>query len=346
MRARYRVALLGFNAVERGALGLCLQYTAGRDLGYEEASDAARADFLIVDAEADEDLAEQVRAEGRLRDTVFVGEHAVTGSLSQVRRPIDPDAIVQELDELLALRRAEASGLTVELGLPLDERMPAFDLLDDPQPLAGPSSVERAYADAPQPPAVEAASETAAAPAAKPPARPPTLRHMVRSSGDPSEAKAAARRASRMARLRDNPPPRRGAILPPDVLVLDDSEIARRYLCKLLGDFGFRAHAVADSAAAWSLLGEQAFAVAFLDIALGEDDETDGIELCARIKRAPPTAPAPVVMLVSGSGQPADEVRAKLAGCDAYLTKPVGRGSVAGALEACGVALPADARRL
>jgi CheY-like chemotaxis protein len=342
MRARYRVALLGFNAVERGALGLCLQYTAGRDLGYEEASDAARADFLIVDAEAQEDLAEQVRTEGRLRDAVFVGEHAVAGSLSQVRRPIDPDAIVQELDELLALRRAEASGLTVDLGLPLDERMPAFDVLDDPKPLQGPSSVERAYAAGPQPTAIEAEP----APAAKPPARPPTLRDMVRSKGDPAEAKAAARRASRMARLRDNPPPRRGALLPPDVLVLDDSEIARRYLCKLLGDFGFRAHAVADSAAAWSLLGEQAFAVAFLDVELGEEDETDGIELCARIKRAPPTAPAPGVMLVSGSGVPADEVRAQLAGCDAYLTKPVGRGSVARALEACGVALPADARRL
>ena len=45
--------------------------------------------------------------------------------------------------------------------------------------------------------------------------------------------------------------PRAAFAAPPDVLVLDDSEIAVRFLCRLLGDFGFRAHPVRDSAAAW-----------------------------------------------------------------------------------------------
>jgi CheY-like chemotaxis protein len=51
-------------------------------------------------------------------------------------------------------------------------------------------------------------------------------------------------------------------------------------------------------------------------------------------------------MLVSGDAQPADQVRARLAGGDAFLAKPLSRGSVARALEASGVPLPADARRL
>ena len=134
---------------------------------------------------------------------------------------------------------------------------------------------------------------------------------------------------------------------PADVLVLDDSEVALRYLCKLLGEFGFRVHPVRDSQAAWALLERQRFAAAFVDMRLDADDPVDGIVLCQRLKSAPllPERGAASVMLVSGSGQPADEVRARLAGCDAFLAKPLTRGSVARALDGCGVALPADARR-
>ena len=51
------------------------------------------------------------------------------------------------------------------------------------------------------------------------------------------------------------------------------------------------------------------------------------------------------VLLVTAQLNPADRVRATLAGIKAPLTKPVSRGDVARALESCGVTLPADARR-
>jgi CheY-like chemotaxis protein len=349
MRTRYRVAVQGFNTNDRGALALCLQFSAGRRVGYEEVVDAAHADFLIVDADADDALTEQVRAAGRLRDAVFVGARPVAGALSRVARPIDADAIVRELDELLALRRAEAAGVTVEVGLPLDERMPSFEAsgadadaaLDAARPEStsawgdAPTSIERAGALAPpEPPTLDAVIDRAAPPAPQAEARP--------------TSKEAARAAARRARLRDSPPTRAGFAAPPDVLVLDDSEIALRFLCRLLGDFGFRAHPVRDSAAAWALLQGQRFAVAFLDIVLDESEQEDGIALCQRIKQQPPRPDrgADCVMLVSGDAQPADQVRARLAGGDAFLAKPLSRGSVARALEGCGVALPADARRL
>ena len=348
MRKRYRVALQGFNRNDRGALALCLQFSAGRQVGYDEVVDDAHADFLIVDADADESLPEQVRAGGRLRDAVFVVARPVAGALSQVPRPIDADAIVRELDELLALRHAEAAGVTVEVGLPLDERMPSFessgadvaDVLDAPTP-----EVHSAWRDAPT--SIERAGALA-------PPEPPTLDEVVRGAPEspaPAEArptsKQAARAAARRARLRDSPPAPAAFAAPPDVLVLDDSEIAVRFLCRLLGDFGFRAHPVRDSTAAWALLQSQRFAVAFLDVVLDESEEEDGIALCQRIKQQPaPDRGAACVMLVSGDAQPADQVRARLAGGDAFLAKPLSRGSVARALEACGVALPADARRL
>jgi hypothetical protein len=50
-------------------------------------------------------------------------------------------------------------------------------------------------------------------------------------------------------------------------------------------------------------------------------------------------------VLVSTQLRPVERVRAKLAGCDGMLVKPVTRGDVARTLEACGLSLPADARR-
>jgi len=129
--------------------------------------------------------------------------------------------------------------------------------------------------------------------------------------------------------------------------VLDDSEIAQVYLCRLLSDFGFRPHSVQSGAEALDLLARQPFAVVFLDIQLEAGDEHDGIDLCHLIKQEPmsPDGSVPVVVVVSGQARPADKVRAGLAGCDVFLSKPLSRGDVARALESCGVALPSDARR-
>lgn len=451
MPRRYRVALQGFGSTESGALTLSLEFSTGRDLGYEEVADAAESDFLIADADAPE-IADRVRAAGRLRDTVFVGERPVPGALSQVRRPIDADAIVQELDELRALREAEAMGVLVHVELPAAQapgqsRVPPFDPAQAP-PLKGPTSVERAFeasevplappqAAAPAPPpspwllsddeALSFAPSTAGGPGedvASPsqpgsasgtePAAEPKLQRQsqpesqpqsqwrsqpqpqpepgpdarpesealpgwrqeapsapafqgssaaardlpiptapvsiaLRDAGaaGPLSAKAAARAAARRARLRQRPASGAGQAPPADVLVLDDSEIARRFLAKLLGDFGFRVEAVADSAELQRALATRPYSVVFLDVVLGPDDASDGIELCQGIRSIawPPGHVAPRVMMVSGAARPSDEVRARLAGCDAFLRKPISRGSLARALEACGVELPSDARR-
>lgn len=162
-----------------------------------------------------------------------------------------------------------------------------------------------------------------------------------------ADAKAAARAAARRARLQ-------AAGLPEDadetidVLVLDDSEIARRFLGKLLEAFGFRVHGFERSAAAIQRLATQPFAAVFLDIVLGPDDNIDGLELCRRIhhRELPLAGDMPKLMVVSGQAAPADRVRAKLAGCDVFLGKPLTRGDVARAFEACRVRLPSDARRL
>lgn len=109
-----------------------------------------------------------------------------------------------------------------------------------------------------------------------------------------------------------------------DVLVVDDSRIALKFLQTRLHGLGYRVHTALHSTDAMALLDTQAFSLVFLDIALGEGGP-DGLAMCQHIKRRTthPGDLAPGVVIVTGSASSTDRVRGDLAGCDAYLTKPL-----------------------
>ena len=184
------------------------------------------------------------------------------------------------------------------------------------------------------------------------PASPETLAAVLpgRASAPLAKAdkRAAARSASRRARLASG---RAGAApVEPlrDVLVLDADADAGALLCDLLERFGFTVHAVATVAKARAELTTRPFAAIFVDVALDESDGGAGLELLQRVHRLPPPADhaAPALLLVTAPLHPADRVIASLAGVGAPLEKPVTRGAVARALEGRGVTLPADSRRV
>lgn len=110
-----------------------------------------------------------------------------------------------------------------------------------------------------------------------------------------------------------------------DVLVLDDSRIALKFLQSRLQGLGYRAHAVQGADEAMALLEAQPFSLVFLDIDLGGKSPLDGLAVCQHLKqrRTHPQGVAPKVVVVTGSTSPIDRVRGDLAGCDAYLTKPL-----------------------
>ena len=126
-----------------------------------------------------------------------------------------------------------------------------------------------------------------------------------------------------------------------------DSESAAGELNALLEMFGFQVYRAVNSAHAMALLGRLPLAAAFLDVDPCAPGDLDGLELCQQIKQhmLSLAGTAPPVMLLANELSATDRVRARLAGCDALLTRPVRRGDVARALEACRVTLPADERR-
>jgi CheY-like chemotaxis protein len=125
----------------------------------------------------------------------------------------------------------------------------------------------------------------------------------------------------------DAPMRRAGDVVsPPSALVVDDSEIALRFLQRQLNGFGLRTETAPQSTRALQLLAQQRFDVVFLDVDLGPQSEMDGLALCQHLKQAhrpPGTGLPPKVVMVSAHNSPTDRVRGTFAGCDAYLAKPL-----------------------
>lgn len=106
----------------------------------------------------------------------------------------------------------------------------------------------------------------------------------------------------------------------PQVLVVDDSLAVRAQLRSLLEHRGYVVTDADCVDVALDALDRRGFDCVLMDVLM---PDTDGYEGCHEIKARLRGAQAvPVIMLTSKSS-PFDRIRGKMAGCDAYLTKPV-----------------------
>jgi len=109
------------------------------------------------------------------------------------------------------------------------------------------------------------------------------------------------------------------------VLVVDSTPIARQFLMQRLTSLGYDAHGAENGEHALALIEQQVFAIVFLELALTPENGIDGLSLCQAIKQKPdhPNGIAPAVVVTTGQTGSSDRVRSSLAGCDAYLNKPL-----------------------
>ena len=115
-------------------------------------------------------------------------------------------------------------------------------------------------------------------------------------------------------------------------LVVEPSPIARKFLAQRLEGLGYSVHATASAEEALMLNESRVFAVVFVELSLGAGPALDGLALCHAIKQKRGEVPAVVVL----TGQPGSShrVRGELAGCDAYLTKPLAEAQLRATLAA------------
>lgn len=105
------------------------------------------------------------------------------------------------------------------------------------------------------------------------------------------------------------------------ILVVDDSETALHFMQSRLRRFGFTAELVHSGEEALERIAKTPYKFVFLDVMM---EGMDGYQACRAIKQRyyPDGKPPVVVMLTSRTGT-IDKAKGKLAGCDAYLPKPL-----------------------
>lgn len=102
--------------------------------------------------------------------------------------------------------------------------------------------------------------------------------------------------------------------------IVDDDAAHRKLMRILVAEAGYaaRTHATAEAALEIARLDPPGLVIA--DIQL--PGAMDGVALTRALKAAPETAQLPV-LVVSAFATAADEARARRAGCDAWLPKPL-----------------------
>lgn len=103
-----------------------------------------------------------------------------------------------------------------------------------------------------------------------------------------------------------------------NILVVDDSHFSREAISAALVKVGFTVDTAASGAVGIRMAAEKHFDVALVDF---EMPEMLGTEVLRKLRALGTKAPSVLIMLTSRTGA-VDRLRARFAGCDAYLTKP------------------------
>lgn len=103
------------------------------------------------------------------------------------------------------------------------------------------------------------------------------------------------------------------------VLVVDDNRTVREFMKIKLAPFGFNVDYAESGEQAVELSQGKHYTCVFLDVIM---PGINGYEVCKVIKARKSARKISVVMLTS-KDTPFDKIRGMMAGCDAYLTKPV-----------------------
>lgn len=104
------------------------------------------------------------------------------------------------------------------------------------------------------------------------------------------------------------------------VLVVDDSIAVRSQVRALLEPHGFTVRDVDNAEAAIEAAAASSYACVLMDVLM---PGMDGYEACRRIKAAAHGGNRSAVIMLTSKSSPFDRIRGKMAGCDAYLTKPI-----------------------
>ena len=286
MKSEVKILLLGFAPFEKSTFESFFRLVGRRDTFYKIVSEVGQAQVLMVNGDNPTAVQWANASVKSPQKAMYVGAPDPSGKWPTAPRPIKLTTVLGLLDILIMADKVT---------------------------------------EAPAPPRVDAAVMVPPMPAVPPVAdRPVALAAPVRFKGSVrqgSGGKGSDFGTSTFMGVGMAPAPTPAAQQFDDILVVDDSDVALKFMRNRLTRYGFRAELASSGEEALTRVSVEAFKFVFLDVMM---DGLDGYQTCRAIKqRKYASGKAPIVVMLTSRGGSIDKIRGGLAGCDAYLTKPL-----------------------
>jgi two-component system, cell cycle response regulator len=313
MSQPHKIVLVGFSSFEKVTFESFFRLAARRPPGYVLVADAAEAHLAVVNADDSAVLRQCIAAKPAPKVLLIGSQDGGTGWMLQ-RRPLNLMKVLSTVESLLT---PPAATVPAELTHLRSARPTAST------PTAAPVTNPAFAAPANMPPATRALS--AVTPASAPAAPDSTMLRSVRTGVGHSIDSSRSGDIGAFAHSnigKTAPQASTDSAMDVDyILVVDDSDIALKFMRNRLSRFGFNADLVNSGEEALGRMNTRPYKFVFLDVMM---EGLDGYQTCRAIKqRKYSDGKPPVVVMLTSRGGTIDKIRGTLAGCDAYLTKPL-----------------------
>lgn len=303
MKSSYSVSVLGFNPTEQLVLGSIFGLSARRNPKFVRHTEGSgEPDIYLVDADDVNAVTSLVsRNADRKIPTILIGATDHGTGWPRLSRPLQWARLFVAFDISVRPRAAPAPQTAPNVAPPV--AAPARAAVTDPLPsmLEDPSFDPEATVVIPGRARLLADMHARQKSAAPPPAAqtPPPA-----AVEKPPEADAGDQAVPEDADW---------------VMVVDDNLAVREFMRTKLQPFRLNVDYATSGEEAIGLTAKRHYSCVFLDVVM---PGIDGYQVCKMVKTRKSAKPTAVVLLTS-KGSPFDRIKGKMAGCDAYLTKPV-----------------------
>ncbi len=315
----HKIALIGFSSFERATFESFFRLAARRPPGYILVADTSEPDLAVVNAD-DAAVLRAVIDKKPYPHVMLIGNtDGGTGWATQ-KRPLNLMKVLTTVELLLngatpTVATAPRPVVRPSAPVPLQAQTQAQAApvaTSSRAPAFAPTTFNAPPAAAAAPTLVRRVEATFASPA---PRRPNEVRVGARDFADSrADSPLVGGGATR-------PTPTEEDHNVDHILVVDDSDIALKFMRNRLTRFGFRTDLVNSGEDALGRLNVRPYKFVFLDVMM---EGLDGYQTCRAIKqRKYAEGKPPVVVMLTSRGGTIDKIRGTLAGCDAYLTKPL-----------------------
>lgn len=330
----FKVYPLGFSAFEKSTIETFFRLAAKRAPFWSVTTRVEEATVVLISAATRQDFDAFTRRMSPSQRGVIVGSSDFSTGWPVIVRPLKLTALLTSLSiyvqgNVAAGAQAAGVGATQAAPTPVVAARPAelrasapsqssayssgFVPLHPAESVATPPS---AFSPLSVLPAAPAASITASAPLPAPrpvPVRAPAAKPFERAVEFSTSAfgSQATQRSSAVSAV----------IAARNVLIVDDSDVALKFMQSRLRHFGYESKLARSGEQALAMTEQEDFQFVFLDVMMAG---LDGYQTCRAIKQNKgKRATIPVVVMLTSRGGTIDKIRGSMSGCDAYLTKPL-----------------------